>query len=62
MRIIIRLKLIESIIWLMMRFDNLSMTCHLVGTHDKKTESHENYTLIFFFDSARLPLHTVTCH
>ena len=56
-RIIIRLELIEFIIWLMMRFDDLSMTYHLIGTHDKETESHVNYTLRFFFRSTRLPLH-----
>ena len=39
MRIIYGLELIESIIWLMMRFDDSSMAYHLVGTHDRGTVS-----------------------
>ena len=38
------LELIRFIIWLMMKFDELSMTYHLVGTHDRGTVSYINYT------------------
>ena len=63
MRIIYRLELIKSIIWSMMRFDDLFMTCHLVETHDRGTVSYVNYTLRFIiFYSAGLTLHTVRCH
>ena len=46
----------------MMRFNDLSMTYHLVRTHDRETESHINYTLRFIFYSTRLPLHTARYH
>ena len=62
MRITIGLELIESMIRLMMRFDDLSITYHLVGTHDRGTESQVNYTLRFFFDSIRLSLHIARYH
>ena len=42
--ITIRLVLIISIIGLMMKFDDLSMTCHQVETHDRMTVSYTNYT------------------
>ena len=46
----------------MMKFDNLSMTCHLVGTHDRGTESYVNYILMFIFGSTGLPLYNARCH